>query len=125
MLAKTVRRLSNVYLCVDALDECKAQNRSTLLQYLAMIAKDCGQECSFRIFTTGRLHVKLEDYVRQYPDLGNLTHILLEANSDDIRRYVEHAIECDDNHDCMNDTLKAEILERIVNTSDKILVSKD
>jgi hypothetical protein len=124
LLAKTVRRLSKVYICVDALDECKAENRSTLLQSLATVAKECGQECWFRIFTTGRLHVKLADYVRQYPGLGNLSHIILEANSDDIRRYVEHAIQCDDN-ECMNDTLKAEILERIVNTSDKMLVSKD
>jgi hypothetical protein len=43
---------------------------------------------------------------------------LLEANTDDIRRYVLHRIDMDDNNDSMNDTLKHEIVERIVETSD-------
>jgi hypothetical protein len=46
----------------------------------------------------------------------------LEADPGDIAQYVAHQIEIDNNKDCMNDALKVEIMERIAEASDKMLV---
>jgi hypothetical protein len=110
------------YVCIDALDECKAEHRGKLLQSLAGVLKQCGQGCSASLFATGRLHVNWVENVQRHPGLGSLVHIYLEASRDDIRKYVTHAIDMDDNNDCMNDVLKTEILETIVNNSDKMWV---
>jgi hypothetical protein len=50
--------------------------------------------------------------------LESLVQISVEANPDDIRKYVEKEIEIDDNYECMNDTLKNEILAKIVDNSE-------
>jgi hypothetical protein len=50
--------------------------------------------------------------------LGSLDHICLQAQPEDIRIYVSHEIEIDENGACMNEKLRKEILDRIVENSD-------
>jgi hypothetical protein len=90
----------------------------TLLQSLAKISKDCDQYCSIRIFVTGRANLAWQEHVKRHMRLESLVQISVEANPDDIRKYVEKEIEIDDNYECMNDTLKNEILAKIVDNSE-------
>lgn len=122
LLLQVTSKFRKFYVCIDALDECKAEHRGELLQSLAGVLEKCGQECSASLFATGRLHVNRVENVQRHRGLGSLVHIYLEASRDGIRKYITHAIDMDDNNDCTNDILKAEILETIVNNSDKMLV---
>jgi hypothetical protein len=122
-LLEAVKMFTKFYVCIDALDECDTKHCELLLESLAKISRGCNQECSMCIFVTGRPHLNWKDYVRRHPDLGTPTHISLEAIPDDIRKYLIQEIENDDNYEtCMNEKLKEEILERIVSTSDWMLV---
>ncbi|KAI5800606.1 hypothetical protein FPQ18DRAFT_301226 [Pyronema domesticum] len=91
------------YVCIDALDECKAEHRGELLQSLAGVLEKCGQECSASLFATGRLHVNRVENVQRHRGLGSLVHIYLEASRDGIRKYITHAIDMDDNNDSVSD----------------------
>jgi hypothetical protein len=51
-----VREFRKLYICIDALDECKEKHRGILLQSLAKVSKDCKRDC-FRMFVTGRPHL--------------------------------------------------------------------
>ncbi|KAI5784956.1 hypothetical protein FPQ18DRAFT_92956 [Pyronema domesticum] len=121
-LVKAVKQFEKFYICLDALDECNTKHCANLLESLANVTKESSQECEIRLFVTGRPHLGWEDYIRRHPSLGAPVHICLEANQDDIRKFIAHEIEVDDNEDCMNDTLKNEIVERIVKNSDRMFL---
>jgi hypothetical protein len=62
-----------------------------------------------------------KEIMKRNPALGSrLDHIRLEAQPEDIKIYVSHKIDIDENSDCMNDTLRSKILERIVDTSNRM-----
>ncbi|KAI5785379.1 hypothetical protein FPQ18DRAFT_86745 [Pyronema domesticum] len=118
LLVETVKQLRKFYVCIDALDECNDEHRAEFIQSLAKLSNECGRQSSIRVFFTARLHINWEELTKRNPGLGSLDHIRLDAQPDDIRKYVSHAIEMDENSDCMNDKLRSEILERIVDNSD-------
>jgi hypothetical protein len=119
-----VREFRKLYICIDALDECKEKHRGILLQSLAKVSKDCKRDC-FRMFVTGRPHLNWDKNIQRRFDLGSQVQICLEANPEDIRIYVEHEIDADENDECMSDALRSEILERIVDNSDRMYVCND
>lgn len=57
------------------------------------------------------------DIMNRHPGLGHLAYILVKAQPEDIRRYVSHMTDMDKNKGCMNDILRSEILERIVDNA--------
>jgi hypothetical protein len=118
LLAETVKQLQKFYVCIDALDECNVHHRGELVQSLEKISNECSRQTSLRIFFTARLHIDLTDIMKRNPGLGPLEHLRLKAQPDDIRKYVSHIIEMDDNSDCMTNELRSEILDRIVDNSD-------
>ncbi|KAI5789509.1 hypothetical protein FPQ18DRAFT_411339, partial [Pyronema domesticum] len=125
LLAETVKQLRKFYVCVDALDECSEKHRGEFIQSLANISNESSGQTLIRMFFTARPQINWKGLiVNRNPGLGHLDHIRLEAQPDDIRKYVAHEIDCDENSDCMNDKLRSEILERIVQNSDEMQVFK-
>ncbi|KAI5785392.1 hypothetical protein FPQ18DRAFT_87085 [Pyronema domesticum] len=118
LLGETVKQLRKFYVCIDALDECNDEHRAEFIQSLAKLSNECGRQSSIRIFFTTRPHINWKELMKRNPGLGSLDHILLEAQLEDIRIYVSHKINIDENSDCMNDKLRSEILESIVDNSD-------
>jgi hypothetical protein len=123
-LMKAVRQFEKFYICLDALDECNTKHCAKFLESLANVAKESSQECEIRLVFTGRPHLGWEDYIQCHHSLAAPVHICLEANPDDIRKFITHEMEINDNEGCMNDTLKNEIVERIVKNSDRMLVNQ-
>jgi hypothetical protein len=125
ILSQTLQKFRRAYLCIDALDECRDMHRKTLQHSLRDLLVDPTSNWQVRLFLTDRLHV--EDHVRDNildGYLGTPLSITLRANSDDIRTYISHHLNLDDYKDqCMNDVLRAEILEKIVDNSNGMLVS--
>jgi hypothetical protein len=120
LLGETVKQLRKFYVCIDALDECNEEHRGGFIQALAKISSECSQPNIIRIFFTARPHINWKDLMKRNPGLGSLDHILLEAHPEDIRKYISHKIDNDENSDCMNDRLRSEILERIRDNSDRM-----
>lgn len=120
LLRQTVKQLRRFYVCIDALGECSEEHRGEFLEALASVAGECKQPGFIRIFLTTRPNVMLEELMSRHARLGFLEHVVLEAQPEDIRKYVSHKIEKDGNGDCMNDKLKNEILERIMETYDRM-----
>ncbi|KAI5812827.1 hypothetical protein BZA77DRAFT_346729 [Pyronema omphalodes] len=112
-LKLALRNFERVYICADALDECRDEQRVLFLNSLSNLSKD--SKCSLRIFMTGRTHTQklVEKSFMDKP-----ISITIEANSEDIRRYVSAKLEKDDNYEDMDDTFKKDIIEKIVDTAD-------
>jgi hypothetical protein len=119
LLAQSVKQLQKFYVCIDALDECSEKHRGELIQSLTKVSNECtSRHTSIRIFFTSRPHIDWKKLMKRSPGLGSLDHIQLDAQPEDIRLYVSHEIDSDENGDCMNDTLRSEILDKIVDNAD-------
>ncbi|KAI5816325.1 hypothetical protein BZA77DRAFT_344387 [Pyronema omphalodes] len=118
LLGETIQQLQRFYICIDALDECNERARGDFVQALAEISNKFSQPSSLRIFFTTRPHIKWEELMQRNAGIGSLDHIFLKAHPKDIRIYIAHEIDVDENNDCMDQELRTEILDTIVANSD-------
>ena len=106
MLKQAIASLPQVFICIDALDECLPKNLPELLESL----KDILQESlRTRIFVTGRPHVEAE--VVRYFTTGVMVPI--SPSRHEIKRYLERKLDMDTMWDAMSDALRADILKII------------
>ena len=114
MLRTTIASLRQVFICIDALDECLPKQLPELLESLRDIVRDSPMT---RIFLTGRPHVR-EDIQRYF---AKLVVIPISPNTDDIRNYLEMRLDRDAEPEAMNNDLREDIirivLERISDMS--------
>ena len=106
MLKQVVATLPQVFICIDALDECLPKH---LLELLVSLKDILEESPTARIFLTGRPQVKVE--VTRYFTTGVV--IPISPKTDDIRRYLEKKLEMDTECDAMSDSLRADILRII------------
>jgi len=106
LLRIAIASLPQVFICIDALDECLPKCLPELLESLRNIVRESP---STRIFLTGRPHVA-ED-VRRY--FANAVVIPISPNPDDIRNYVEMRLDRDAEPEAMTDVLRSDILGAI------------
>jgi len=106
MLKQAVITLPQVYICIDALDECPQKH---LLELLVSL-KDVLQESRrTRIFLTGRPQVEGE-ITRHF---SNCTTVPISPKTHDVKRYLEKKLEMDTERGAMSDGLRADILRII------------
>ena len=106
MLRNTIASLPEVFICLDALDECLPKHLPDLLASLRDIIRESPKT---RIFLTGRPHVT-EDIKRYFP---KAVVIPISPNMDDIRNYLEMRLDKDLEPEAMDDDLRADILRII------------
>ena len=107
MLRTVIASLPQVFICVDALDECLPKCLPELLASLRDIIRDSP---STRIFLTGRPHVG-EDIQRYF---AKAVVIPISPNTDDIRGYVGMRLDRDPEPEAMTDDLRADIVRIIL-----------
>ena len=96
-----------VFICIDALDECLQKNLPELLESL----RDLVQESpTTKIFLTGRPPVT--GTVQRY--FAGAVVIPISPNKDDIRNYLEMRLGRDDEPEAMDDDLRADIVKSIL-----------
>jgi len=95
------------FICIDALDECAGVERFRLLDSLKEILE---QSPGIRIFVTGRHHIRAEVESRL---VGKVVSVSVSSTRGDIRRYLRVRLGHDETPDAMDESLKAEILEKI------------
>ena len=95
------------FVCIDALDECVAIHRVKILDSLKQILE---KSPSTRIFITGRPHIRDEVEKRLG---GKVIGVSLCPNKEDIIRYLRVRLGEDETPDAMDESLVADILERV------------
>ena len=95
------------FVCIDALDECAAVHRVTLLDSLKQILEK--SPCT-RIFIIGRPHIRAE-IEKRLP--GQVISVSVSPSRDDIRGYIRVRLDKDETPDAMDESLAADIMENI------------
>jgi len=106
MMKQAVVALPQVFICVDALDECLPKHLLELLVSLKNILQESPRT---RIFVTGRPQVRAE-IIRHF---AGSVMVPISPKTHDIERYLEKKLKMDTESDAMSDTLRAEILKVI------------
>ena len=106
ILKTTITSLPQLFVCIDALDECTLKHRRDLLESLREVV---GVSPNIRIFLTGRPHIE-QEIVRCFSQLVRLP---LSPTHGDIRSYLEMRLDRDDDPDAMDDELRADIMRII------------
>jgi hypothetical protein len=112
-LESLLQSFDRFFICVDAIDECTNRYKRSFLELLSKLSVDFRN--SARIFITGRLHMRymVEKALPVVPH-----SIVLEANENDIKKYVLSQLEMDQHYDDMDEDFKKEIMDKIVETAD-------
>jgi len=104
------------FICVDALDECLAGYRVKVLDSLNQVLQKCP---GTRIFITGRPHVHPE-ISKRLP--GRVKSVPITPRRDDIIGYIRARLDEDTFPDAMDNSLEAEIIEKIPDNISKMYV---
>jgi len=95
------------FMCLDALDECVGMERFRLLDSLKEIVE---QSPKTRIFLTGRPYIRAE--IERLLS-GQVNSVSISSTRGGITRYLRFRLRHDEAPDAMDESLKAEILEKI------------
>ena len=107
MLKIAIASLSQVFICIDALDECLPRHLPGLLESLKDIVRESPKT---RIFLTGRPHVA--GALRRY--FPEAVVIPINPRADDIKNYIAMRLDRDDEPDAMDNNLRVDIVEIIL-----------
>jgi len=108
MLRLAIASKSQVFICIDALDECLPKHLPELLGSLRDIARDSPK---MRIFLTGRPHI--DGAIQRY--FTGVVVIPISPNTDDIRNYLKMRLDRDEEQDeAMDNELRADIVRTIM-----------
>ena len=118
-MLQTITSSLRTFVCIDALDECEAIHRVKLLNSLKQILEKSPRT---RIFITGRPHIRAEIDKRL---AGRAASVSLGPSKGDIVEYLRVRLDEDITPDAMEESLEAEILEKIPeNMSDMYVGNK-
>ena len=106
-MLQAITSSQRTFMCIDALDECAAVHRIKILDSLKQILE---KSPGTRIFVTGRPHIRAEIEKR----LSRLVISMpIGPSKDDIIRYLRARLSEDETPDAMDESLEADILEKI------------
>ena len=106
-MLQTVTLSLPTFMCIDALDECAVAHRVKLLNSLKQILENSPRT---RIFIIGRPHIRAEVEKRL---AGRVMSVSVGSSKDDIIGYLRVRLEEDETPEAMNESLEADILEKI------------
>ena len=99
MFRTSIASLPQVFIAIDALDECLPKHLPELLGSLRDLARESPK---MRIFLTGRPHVT--EAIRRHFPMALI--IPISPNGDDIKGYLEMKLDRDTEPEAMNDSLR-------------------
>ena len=115
-MLQTITSSLPTFVCIDALDECAAVNRVKLLKSLQQILETSPRT---RIFIIGRPYVRGE-VEKRLP--GRVTSVSVGPSKDDIAEYLRLRLDEDETPDAMDETLEADIMEKILENMSEMYV---
>jgi len=110
MLLNSIKLLRGTFICIDALDELRAEHRAELLEVLRDIVQESQ---TTRIFLTGRSYIwgEVNTYFSQ-----NVQTIAITPTQEDIKRFLRMKLNRDPHPDAMDEHLRADIMRCIPET---------
>lgn len=123
LLSKALQKLRKTYICIDALDECKADYVVSILRALKSLLDDPNLTTSLSVFITSRPHVDplIKAHLTNRAPASRLS-VTIKANANDIEKYLIDKIESDTSHVDMDSDLENDIVANITSTADGMLV---
>jgi len=115
MLKRAVTTLPQVFICIDALNECLPGHLPELLESLEDVLRESPR---MRIFVTGRPEVEAE-IIRYFP---TAVIVPISPKPHDVERYLEKKLEMDPEPEAMSGTLRADIIRVILERVSKTCV---
>jgi hypothetical protein len=112
-LLLTCQEFREVFIIIDALDECDAKRHR---QPFLKVLKDL-KNASVKVFVTSRPY---PDDIKRHLDAS--PEIIIEASDSDIRKYLAHKIDQDGRPDLIDESLKDKIVTDVVNGAQGMLV---
>ena len=106
-MLQTVTLSLRTFVCIDAMDECAVVHRVKLLDSLKQILE---KSSGTRIFIIGRPHIRAE--VENHFS-GQVVSVSVDSRKDDIIGYLRVRLDEDESPEAMDESLAAEILEKI------------
>jgi len=106
-MLQTITTSLRTFVCIDALDECAAVHRVKLLDSLRQILE---KSLHTRIFIIGRPHVQAEVEKRL---AARVISVSVGPARDDILGYLRVRLDEDETPDAMDESLAADIMEKI------------
>ena len=113
IMKNIITSLSQVFICIDALDESTPQHRRELLESLREIVR---ASRNTRIFITGRPHIENETM----GGFRKVARIRLSPTQGDIKSYLEMRLSRDTDPYAMDSELRADILRVIPEKTSKM-----
>ena len=118
-MLQTITSSLRTFVCIDALDECAAAHRVKLLN--SLLQQVLEKSPRTRIFMIGRPHVRAEIEKRF---AGQVITVSVGPSKDDIVEYLRLRLDEDETPDAMDESLEAEILEKIPETMSEMYVGE-
>ena len=106
-MLQTIMSSLRTFVCIDALDECAGADRVKLLNSLQKILEKSPRT---RIFISGRPHVRAEIEKRL---AGRVISVPVGPSGGDIMEYLRLRLDEDETPDAMDESLEADILQKI------------
>ena len=106
-MLQTITSSLRTFICIDAWDECAVAHRVKLLNSLKQILETSPHT---RIFIIGRPHIRAEIEKRL---AGRVISVPIGPRRDDIMEYLRLRLDEDETPDAMDESLEADILEKI------------
>jgi len=116
-MLQSVTSLLPTFVCIDALDEFAAAHRVKLFDSLKQILEKSPRT---RIFITGRPHIRAEIEKRL---VGRVISVYVSPRQNDIVGYLRVRLGEDETPDAMNESLEADILEKIPQNMSEMYVA--
>jgi hypothetical protein len=115
-LTEALQQFSNVYICIDALDECQ-KDRASFLTSLDGILNYPALKSSLKLFLTGR--PPMESVVEDNFVGSKLHAMTLTANTSDIVKYIDNQIKLSDRDGVvMGEDFLQSLKKTIIDTAD-------
>jgi len=106
-MLQAITSSQHTFICIDAVDECGGVQRAELLDSLKAILEKSPRTW---IFLTGRPHIRAD----VEKDLSqHVVSVSISPTKDDIVRYLRTRLGKDERPDAMDESLEADILEKI------------
>ena len=115
-MLQTITSVLRTFACIDALDECAAAHRVKVLNSLQQIVEKSPHT---RIFMIGRPHIRAEVEKRL---AGRVISVPVGPSENDIMEYLRLRLNEDETPNAMDESLKADILEKIPSTMSEMYV---
>ena len=117
MLKITIASLTQAFICIDGLDECLPRNLLGLLESIRDIVRGFPKT---RIFLTGRPHIR--ETIQRY--FTGAAVIPIIPSMGDVRDYLDMKLDSDDEPEAMDDDLRADILNVIMDKMSDMYVGE-